>query len=397
MDKSPPNPKQTPRPGNRISIDGWKRLNYVPGIERSNRAREVQSAVESIDKAFNPSDTSSPQIGAAYEKAPKSSVAISPRATSLASPEVHVPDRASSGRDVHLTTNTPRRAGGEGVHGTKPAPGESFRKGQMCNFEPNPDLNRQTQITTKRHVRLWNNLLPWIQIHLNEIFGVGNTGAILFLPSSKDPRPVIQIISSNPEKANCSVLETKLSDDDAFSGLFVVEVSAGTVSQSMNAHALLDPYQERPTCGASIGVAQFPDSGQTFGGYVYLEREHEGCQGKVYGLTCHHMLQDFSTAESNDGVRNGILGDREVRLLQPSLGHARFVQKLKSPSLPDSGRALNRQLKDYEARVGSFGKVICSSGYRLEEYDCSSNKCRQVCLRKEPLSNTANNRRLIGH
>jgi hypothetical protein len=224
-------------------------------------------------------------------------------------------------------------------------------------------------------------MLPWIQAHMNEIMGVDNTGAILFLPSSKDPRPVIQIVSSNPEQVNSSVLETKLSDDETFSGLFIIEVSSGAVSQSMNPHALRDPYQERPSCGASIGVDKFAEKSQTFGAYVYLERE--GCQGRVYGLTCHHILQDFSVTERNNGVRDGILGDCEVRLLQPSLGHARFVQRQKSSSLSDSSRVLNGQLKDCEIQVGSFGKVTCSSGYRMEEYESFPDKSRQVWLRKK--------------
>jgi len=92
----------------------------------------------------------------------------------------------------------------------------------------------------------------------------------------------------------------------------------------------------------------------------------------------HHILQDFSVTERNNGVRDGILGDCEVRLLQPSLGHARFVQRQKSSSLSDSSRGLNRQLKDCEIQVGSFGKVTCSSGYRMEEYESFPDKSRQV-------------------
>jgi len=224
--------------------------------------------------------------------------------------------------------------------------------GATCNLLP-------TNISPK-HLRLWKNeLLPWINVHMKDIIGEENTGIIEFLPSAEDPRPVIRIIAEDSVKVNSSLLNSKLEDDEATRGLYMIEVFQGDVRRSVNSEAYTNLpgnlYQKRPSHGASLGIANIPERqhlSETLGGYICLE--YPGHQ-KIYGLTCHHMLKDYSNTGDNSGVKNG-----EVMLCQPAIGHAKAVLQRNSINCTDDHSALCPEF---------FGRVTCSSGYKLREYE----------------------------
>jgi hypothetical protein len=213
---------------------------------------------------------------------------------------------------------------------------------------------------TQKHLRLWKNeLLPWTNIHMEEIIGGKNTGIIEFLPSAEDPRPVIRIIAENSAKVNSSLLMSKLENNEATRGLFIIDTFQGVVLRSVLSEAYANlpgnPYQKRPSHGASLGIANIPERqklSETLGGYICLE--YPGHQ-KIYGLTCHHMLKDYSNTGDNSGMKN-----EEVKLCQPAIGHAEAFLQRNSINCTDDQSALCPEF---------FGRVTCSSGYKLREYE----------------------------
>ncbi|KAF8246809.1 hypothetical protein K440DRAFT_661897 [Wilcoxina mikolae CBS 423.85] len=225
---------------------------------------------------------------------------------------------------------------------------------------PHPTRNSPSPYATRKHLRLWKNeLLPWINLHMREIIGQENTGVIEFLPSADDPRPVIRIIAENLAKVNRSLLKSKLEDDEATRGMFMVETFSGHVCRSLTSEAYArlpgNPYQKRPSHGASLGIVNIPGRqhlSETLGGYICLVLD--GCW-QIYGLTCHHMLKDYSTTGDNSGVGIG-----EVMLCQPSLGH------LKNFLLQNIMFFIENPC---ELSLEYFGRVICSSGYSRRKYE----------------------------
>lgn len=227
---------------------------------------------------------------------------------------------------------------------------------------------------TQKHLRLWKNeLLPWTNIHIEGIIGGKNTGIIEFLPSAEDPRPVIRIIAENPAKVNSSLLKSKLENNEATRGLFIINIFQGVVLRSVLSEAYANlpgnPYQKRPSHGASLGIANVSERqhlSETFGGYIRLEyRGHR----KIYGLTCHHMLKDYSNTGDNSGVIN-----EKIILCQPAIDHAKSFLRRNAIDCTGNPSALDPD---------NFGRVICSSGYSMRKYERIpklAQSLHQVCL-----------------
>jgi hypothetical protein len=209
---------------------------------------------------------------------------------------------------------------------------------------PEPSIAR----ATRYHRRLWYEILPWINEHMTEIIGEGNTGAIDFLPTSENPRPIIRIFASNTDFANSNILQQKLASEKRLQGWFEVELLQGGPQRSV--------HQDRPGPGAPIGISNIPSlqySMQTFGGYICLE--HDGFTMK-YGLACHHMLGDPPVA--NSGVRDGMLNSKVFLTCQPPIGLADL----------HNDREKKRGTHSYVIPE-EFGEIACSSGYGTKAYE----------------------------
>ena len=81
-------------------------------------------------------------------------------------------------------------------------------------------------------------------------------------------------------------------------GDVLVEFRSGKLVRYMDFELLAGPlklpYRRQPQLGGSVGPAHNNHVSGTFGGYVELVGNNGS--GKVYGLTCHHVLRPPRTS-----------------------------------------------------------------------------------------------------
>ncbi|KAA8915018.1 hypothetical protein FN846DRAFT_3234 [Sphaerosporella brunnea] len=208
-----------------------------------------------------------------------------------------------------------------------------------------------SQRATRHHLKLWYQILPWIYDHMEEIIGEGNTGGVNFMPTAKDPRPIIRIFASHTKPDTGQILRQKIAEDENLKGRFILKVEEGSVQRSCPRE------RPKPTCGADIGIceqAALRDFSLTFGGYICLE--FEDSPDAIYGLSCHHLVQaePSSSPQKNEGVKDGLFNGKEFLVCQPSV--ARGMQDFLNGRSRKSG-------------VKKFGRVAFSSGYQTKSYE----------------------------
>jgi hypothetical protein len=261
--------------------------------------------------------------------------------------------------------------------------------------ENTPLGSEKQQRATRQHLKLWYELLPWIQAHMKEIIGEGTTGGVNFLPTAKDPRPIIHVFASRVDTATTGeFLKQKIANDERLRGRFDVEVRQGSVTRSNP--RMSSPFQRHPTCGADIGIhgrSELQAVSQTFGGYICFE--FDGFY-ETYGLACHHLLQDRSSSHAeNEGVQNGLLNGCQFDVCQPSFARATAFDQQRVNIQPSQHEGVQNGLLDgcqfdvcqpsfaratafdqqrvniqpsQRTRIQKFGSVVWSSGYRTKTY-----------------------------
>lgn len=172
------------------------------------------------------------------------------------------------------------------------------------NMQPSHPKHRNTLPLPFGHPksRQWTEMLPSIKACTREIMGKGNGGALeLFLVNGE---PTICITCWDPSKLNLALVRSCMEP----LGLHI-NITRGKVQKSVSdgydwpvTGAMRDQgqymfppvnghYMQRPTCGASLGIADGPLKGGkvSLGGYVkvkHLCRSH----WSYYAMTVHHIL-----------------------------------------------------------------------------------------------------------
>ncbi|KAI5778729.1 hypothetical protein EDC01DRAFT_673191 [Geopyxis carbonaria] len=248
------------------------------------------------------------------------------------------------------------------------------------------------------HAEIWMELLPWINMHFEEIMGDENPGAIEYLKLGPKKIPTICITAEDSSIVDREFLERKLNELDVG---YEVLLENGGVGRSVrnDRQVSVDPdsdnyewpssnarFQKTPSCGASIGTMDDSSNTASFGGLIQVKF---GLEWRLFGLSSHHLLEDRTRETAiGKGVMNGTLDGKEFRICQPSQFHNeqtkdflnRYVQTHKLVDAEDdhgfseeerSNRG--RDLEKLEAKLDEqlsidekqlyFGKVMFSSGY----------------------------------
>ncbi|KAI9873017.1 MAG: hypothetical protein M1830_000927, partial [Pleopsidium flavum] len=154
-------------------------------------------------------------------------------------------------------------------------------------------------------LKIWKELLPSIEPYLGAVLGRRNHGSLdLFALKGV---PTVCITCRNPHKVDYSLLGSCLAQSD-----FPIVVGKGSIRKSpgdddggdllrenwclpaVNGH-----YEERPSCGASLGTVSSPWSKTkvSLGGYVMVK--YAGSQEWAWhAMTVYHLLDD---GDDNDG------------------------------------------------------------------------------------------------
>ncbi|KAI5816549.1 hypothetical protein BZA77DRAFT_353784 [Pyronema omphalodes] len=227
-------------------------------------------------------------------------------------------------------------------------------------------------------------VLPWAFSNFDNIMGNENIGTIELHMLGREREPTIWIVAGDITKVDRDFLELGLS---RFGVSFATKIDKGGPKRSGNNRTQGIPwppangqFQQRPTCGASIGVG---DNTASFGGLIQL-RTTSGWT--TFGITCHHFLEERARETTCAGVVNGLLGKRSYEVLQPSKHHITYDLKCMkygySNLSPVDESSLSEDEKQYrnvrmekmskniarlekicESRESYFGKVKFSSGY----------------------------------
>ncbi|KAI9868875.1 MAG: hypothetical protein M1830_005503, partial [Pleopsidium flavum] len=153
--------------------------------------------------------------------------------------------------------------------------------------------------------RQWTEMLPSIKACTKDIMGEGNGGALeLFV---LDGEPTICVTCWHPFKMNLALLKSCMEPLELHINIAqgrirksagdehgnAVAVNSGPCSlPSIHGH-----YMQRPTCGASLGIAQGPlkNGKVSLGGYLKIKHLHRR-EWSYYAMTAHHILVDNNHA-----------------------------------------------------------------------------------------------------
>ena len=188
-------------------------------------------------------------------------------------------------------------------------------------------LAREPLPATKGHVRIWNEVLPWITANMDTVLdktgGTEVVGVVEFQPSIEDPSATIRIITSKPELANTGFLQQKLRSDRKHKSRFNIEIVKGSTSRSC---ARASDGTWSVNGGSLIGVTcqegELEPSWMTVGGYLTICHAR-GMRAVMthYGLTCFHginkVVQTVFFTRFRDPVPRPIPGGLSGTLLCP--------------------------------------------------------------------------------
>ena len=168
-----------------------------------------------------------------------------------------------------------------------------------------PSLSQRSPMPkTSGHV--WNQLLrPWFFSNFDQILGPKNPGSIDFLMVDRE-FPTICITASNTALVDRRPIDQKPQEVSP-NIPFQVEIRCGTPARTGHASSgssISHPwpagnpsYSQIPYPGCSIGVENTGNTA-SFGGFIQILHTPNS-RPQLYGLTCHHLLEDRPTPPSS--------------------------------------------------------------------------------------------------
>jgi hypothetical protein len=210
---------------------------------------------------------------------------------------------------------------------------------------------------------VWRHVvLPWVCGNSQRILGGANPGGIEY--HVLESGPTVYVTVQDITKVDKDFLEHGIQSlcdqyarDHNVSVNFEVKIEQGDVQRTgdhneprecpwppNNGH-----FQPVPSCGACIGMGNHTTA--SLGGLIELEFGHGW---EVFGLTCHHLLEDNIEGETGPGVKHGLLrGERVKPTFQPSRQQQDYRTHL-----------LNRELATYKLLLEDDDEDYVSSEIR---------------------------------